>query len=712
MGRHKSMKLPFLKIKLKSETLYSIFSLICLLAFFITIISFNQNAVVLNSLREFLTFYFDKAAIFFSVNFLFAAGVLIQNKRLKIIKPNWFVGYVLIFVSYLTLSNSGYLGEQINLGSRELISYPGTIMAFSILLLIGVFIFFQLSLLEFFKFLNKVFEIIQKQIGAVFSGIKRNEKNELTKNDKKEIEFVGDLKAHLPIPFGKSNLAIAKDNSVRSIVPSEQNIIHERKKILASNTEWHFPQLDLISKTQEAEADRGDVKYNCQTIEKTLNSFGIKASIAEMNKGPAVTQYALKIPMGINLNKITNLSNNLALALAAPNGQIRIEAPIPGKPYVGIEVPNIRPEMVTLRKMLMSPVFNDRSKLLLVPMGIDVSGSPIVIEIPKMPHILVAGTTGSGKSVMLTAWITTLLFRTTPDELGLILIDPKRVTFMMFDGIPHLMSEIITDWKDALSALRWGVDQMEERYKRLASLRTRDIFSYNEQCKPEDKMKFVVICIDELADLMSLASKEVENAITRIAQKARAVGIYLVIATQRPSVNVITGVMKANIPARVAFNVSSMIDSRVIIDMPGAEKLLGKGDMLFMSPDQSKPKRIQGPFVTEQEIKDVVNFLKNNNAPIHYTEEITQQNVKTTVDTRGNMVVKSGDKDLLLIQAAEYILETKRGSSSALQRRFSIGFGRAARILDELELLGVVGPANGPKPREVLVQSLEGLNLK
>ena len=416
----------------------------------------------------------------------------------------------------------------------------------------------------------------------------------------------------------------------------------------------------------------------------------------------------MQIAKGVKLNKITSLSNNLALALASPHGLIRIEAPIPGKNLVGIEVPCIRPAVVPLRKMLALPTFTQRENLLRVPMGLDVSNQPQFIDINAMPHVLIAGTTGSGKSVLLATWITTLLFRTTPEELRLILIDPKRVTFMPFDDLPHLMTNVITDLKDTISALKWAVKEMEKRYELLSAVKARDIFSYNlKNTDPEKKMPFIVIVIDELADLMMFASKEVEDSITRIAQKARAVGLYLIIATQRPSVDVITGLMKANIPARLAFNVSSMIDSRVIIDMPGAEKLLGKGDMLFMSPNSSKPSRIQGPFVTDAEVTNLVEFLKTNQPAVHYTEEVTQQAIKTIVDSSGKVMIRSSDKDLLFTEAMNMVCSAKKASASLLQRRFSIGYSRAARILDELEEAGIVGPADASKPREVLVSNPE-----
>lgn len=705
MGRHKQMKLPFLKIKLKSGTIYSIVGLVMFLGFLLTIFSFYQKATALNSLNDFLVFYFGKGAIFFPIVFLFAAGVMLQTKKIKLVKPHWFLGYVVMFTGYLIVLHTGYLGTLFSDQLSEFISRPGTVVAAITVFLIGVLIMFELSIIDGIKIVVSGIQSFSQELGKMQQGLSKNGKvdAELGTRSNKD-EFVGanskKEKEHMLIP--RANVTLSKDMPIKVNDNTFKPIEHK-----STGVAWKFPPLSLLDGGKGMEADRGDVKHNSDMIEETLDSFGIKARVADVNYGPAVTQYAIQIAKGVNLSKVTALSNNLALALAAPNGQIRIEAPIPGKSLIGIEVPNIRSQVVTLRHMLSDQIFADRTKLLLVPMGVDVSGNQVALEINRMPHVLIAGTTGSGKSVMLSSWICTIMFRTTPDEVGLILIDPKRVTFMMFDETPHLMTPVITDLTQTVSALKWAVKEMEERYKTLSDARSRDVFSYNEAAGPEKKMKLVVICIDELADLMMYASKEVEDSITRIAQKARAVGIYLVVATQRPSVDVITGLMKANIPARIAFNVSSMIDSRVIIDMPGAEKLLGKGDMLFLSPEQSKPRRIQGPFVTDKELKNMVGFLKTTTPIVHYTEEVTQQAVKQVVDSRGNVSIKSTNHDPLFVEVVRFVCQTKKASSSLLQRKFSIGYSRAARIVDELEQEGVVGPADGPKARDILVSDPE-----
>lgn len=707
MGRHKTIKLPFLKLKLKSGTIYSIFALLFILFFALSVFSFKRDALALQSLNEWLLFYFGKGAFFFPIIFLFAAGLMLQSKRMRFMRPNWFAGYILVFFSYITLFNTGFIGETINAQTSEFLSVPGTAVTFLIMLLTGIFIIFEVSLQEVVKALGTLFAKLKKSMKIMQDKAwAQREVEDKLKGKKGEDLFVGaGKKFELPANTPSSVGALDKKTMGSSVAPLDGLLKPLPTLRAAAGQNWKFPQLSLLGKAKEADADRGDIRKNAHAIEEALESFGIKARVADINYGPAVTQYALQIAKGVKLNKVTSLSNNLALALAAPSGQIRIEAPIPGKSLIGIEVPNVRSQVVTLLNMLKSPLYVDRSRPLMVPLGLDVAGAPVSVEINKMPHILVAGTTGSGKSVMLSSWIATLLFRTTPEELKLILIDPKRVTFMMFENIPHLLTNVITDPKESLSALKWAVKEMENRYKLLSDARTRDVHTYNEQRKEGvERMSYVCIFIDELADLMMSASKEVEDTITRIAQKARAVGIYLIIATQRPSVDVITGLMKANIPARIAFNVSSMIDSRVILDMPGAEKLLGRGDMLFLSPDQAKPRRIQGPFLTDEEIKGLVDFLKINSPVVHYTEEVTQQSVRSVTDHNGNVTFRSSSRDPLFPDAVMLVCSARKAASSLLQRKFSIGYSRAARILDELEEAGVVGKQEGSKPRELLIQ--------
>ncbi len=470
---------------------------------------------------------------------------------------------------------------------------------------------------------------------------------------------------------------------------------------------WEYPPLSLLSDGPSEKVDRGDTRHNAGIIEKTLDSFGISAKVVEVNSGPAVTQYAIQIALGTKVSKITSLSSDLALALAAPTGQVRIEAPIPGRNLVGVEIPNRGLEFVTLKRMLQSDSLQKTKSKLTVALGLDVSGRPLAADIGKMPHVLVAGTTGSGKSVLINAWICSLLFRTTPAEVRLILVDPKRVELTGYNGIPHLMTPVIVEPDKILSALRWAMTEMENRYKQFAEVGVRNIDGFNE-LSGFQAMPYIVILIDELADLMAYAPVEVEDTICRLAQMARATGIHLVLSTQRPSVDVITGLIKANVPSRIAFNVSSMIDSRVILDMPGAEKLLGRGDMLYIPADQSKPSRIQGTYVSDREVGKVVEFLRTKNTPVEYTEEVTNQPL--TGWKKGGLKLTGGGadgKDALFEEAIRLVCQHDKASASLLQRRLSVGYARAARILDQLEAAGIIGPGEGSKPRDVLIKNAE-----
>ncbi len=463
---------------------------------------------------------------------------------------------------------------------------------------------------------------------------------------------------------------------------------------------WEYPPLSLLSDPKGSSANRGNLKQNAQIIEKTLESFGIVAQVVEVNQGPTVTQYALKIPMGTKLSKILTLQNDLALALATSTGSVRIEAPIPGKSLVGIEIPNISPDMVPLKSILSSDVMRGAKSKLTVGLGLAVSGSTVIADIGRMPHVLIAGTTGSGKSVLLNSIIATLLFRASPQEIKLILADPKRVELTEYQDIPHLLTPVIVDADKILSSLKWAMAEMERRYRLFHEAQVKNISGYNE-LSGFQALPYIVIVIDELHNLMEFAPVEVEDAICRIAAMARATGIHLVVATQRPSVDVITGLIKANIPCRIAFNVSSMVDSRVIIDQPGAEKLLGKGDMLYVPPDASKPMRIQGVFVSDTEIRNLIGFLKRSGIAPEYTEEVTQMPVGKIAGVTG------GQADELFEEAVRTIVQYDRASASLLQRRLRIGYARAARLLDELEMAGIVGPGEGSKPRDVLVKNAE-----
>ncbi|HEY6737106.1 MAG TPA: DNA translocase FtsK 4TM domain-containing protein [Candidatus Saccharimonadia bacterium] len=469
-----------------------------------------------------------------------------------------------------------------------------------------------------------------------------------------------------------------------------------------SDEPWVAPSLDLLA-TAGSKADAGDVKANAGIIQQTLESFGINVTMAEVNVGPTVTQYTFTPPAGVKLNKITGLDTNLALSLAAH--PIRIEAPIPGKSAVGVEIPNKSIAMVRLRGVLDSPEWKKEEAPLTFALGRDVSGVPMTADLAKMPHMLIAGATGSGKSGMINSLLTSLLYRSSPNELKLILVDPKRVELGLYNDIPHLLTPVIVEPEKTISALKWAVAEMERRYKLLAEVGNRNIIEYNK-AHPDEAMPYIVVIIDEMADLMVLAAADVESLIVRLAQMARAIGIHLVLATQRPSVDVITGIIKANIPARLAFSVASQVDSRTILDQMGAEKLLGKGDMLFMSPDFMKPRRIQGAWVDEKEVKAVTDYLRSTRAP-EYNDEVLAQKVSIGKGGGGGGDGDFGEPDDdMFDEAAEAVFRAGKASASMLQRRLRIGYARAARLLDLLEERGIIGPADGARPRDVLISDL------
>lgn len=489
--------------------------------------------------------------------------------------------------------------------------------------------------------------------------------------------------------------------------------------ILPLSAGYKFPPLDLLEEEGSLPVT-GDIKANAIIIQKTLENFNIPVEMSEVNIGPAVTQFTLKPATGVKLSKITTLQNDLSLALAVH--PIRIEAPIPGKSLVGIEIPNKRPMIVRLKSMLQAFDSGEHKTFLNISLGKDVSGRPIWTSLTKMPHLLIAGATGSGKSIAINSMIVTFLFQHSPEILRLILIDPKRVELTQYNGIPHLLTPVIVEPKKVISALRWAVSEMERRYEVLSQNSCRDIQIYNNQVsfkKNEELMPYIVVIIDELADLMAAYGREIEGTVVRLAQMARAVGIHLVLATQRPSVEVITGLIKANITSRAAFAVASQIDSRTILDSAGAEKLLGLGDMLFISSDSSKPKRIQGTFVSEKEVKKVVGFIKFNQSEESETETqesslakvMRDKTVGASMDLEKIAVTSAAvDEDELLSQAQEVIMQAGKASASLLQRRLRVGYARAARLLDILESQGIIGPGEGAKPREVLVSKADEMS--
>lgn len=519
---------------------------------------------------------------------------------------------------------------------------------------------------------------------------------------------IGELKLNQGVPTVESfseTEKIGKLSSLRNSIQSDKAALDQNALTTVSDPNWDSPSLDLLEKKQKP-ADAGDVKHNAQIIQDTLGEFGIDVEMEGANIGPKVTQYTLKPPSGVKLTRITQLETNIALNLAAQ--ALRIEAPIPGQRAVGIEVPNRKAADVRLFGILNSSQWNNTTEPLGFAIGKDIAGDAVVGELNKMPHLLIAGQTGSGKSVMINTLLTSLLYRNSPSEMRLILVDPKQVEMAPYEDIPHLLTPIITEPEKTISALKWAVNEMERRYTLLAEQKLRDIQTFNQK-NSEEAMPYIVIVIDELADLMMVAARDVEALIVRLAQKARAVGIHLVLATQRPSVDVITGLIKANVPARIAFTVASQIDSRTILDQVGAEKLLGQGDMLMLTPSMSKPKRIQGAWVTDDEVVKITHHLRLQRPP-QYNDEIVAQPVQ--LNGKGGIVMDhdagSGDEDMYK-DAVRVVVEAGKASTSLLQRRLRIGYGRAARIIEEMEEQGIVGSASGSKPRDVLITSLDDI---
>jgi len=521
--------------------------------------------------------------------------------------------------------------------------------------------------------------------------------------DKKSTK-IGELKLNEGVPIVQDE-SRPKHSSFKNSMERTQ---HDDQQALtiATDPNWQPPSLELLEKKQQP-ADAGDVKHNAQIIKDTLNEFSIDVEMEGANIGPKVTQYTLKPPAGVKLTRITALETNISLNLAAQS--IRIEAPIPGQSVVGIEVPNRRAADVRLHGVLMSSQWQHSKAPLSFAIGRDIAGESMIGELDKMPHLLIAGQTGSGKSVMINTLLASLLYRNSPAEMKLILVDPKQVEMIPYNDIPHLLAPVITQPEKCISALKWAINEMERRYSLLAEERLRDIKSYNQR-KREESMPYIVIVIDELADLMMLAARDVEALIVRLAQKARAVGIHLVIGYPAPSVDVITGLIKANVPARIAFTVASQVDSRTILDQVGAEKLLGQGDMLLLTPQMSKPKRIQGAWTMDEEVMKITDHLRLQRPP-EYDPEILAQPVQ--LSGKGSIVMDfdGGGDDDMYKEAVRVVFESGKASASLLQRRLRVGYARAARLIESMEEQGIIGPADGARPRDVLISSMDELSL-
>lgn len=694
-------------MNIKKETLHSLASLTLIFIGLLIIISFAGQGAWLQQIRAKLTEMFGLATLVVPYLFI-SAGLMLTKLNWRFTKPNVFLGAVLLFLSLLGLAKTGATGGEMFQNVAVLIQPIGAYLLFFGVGLAGILIITESSLDDLLLGLAKIGGVLGK-FGKLF------------RRRGKAPSFAGNVNGGSEFTIKRGSLAQSEENddveknddelpeSAPTPKMTDAGKTPELAGAVVSNDPgsnpgvYTPPSMDILMDKIGGEADRGDINKNASVIEQTLDSFGIKAKVVEVNLGPAVTQYALEIALGTKLSKITALQNDLALALAAPTGQIRIEAPIPGKRLVGIEIPNHRPEMVPLKSMITATAMKKSKRKTLIGLGLDVSGEPIIADITKMPHVLVAGATGSGKSVCMNAIIACLLFRASPEEIKFIMVDPKRVELTQYDGIPHLLTPVIVNPEKVVAALEWAVNEMEKRYKLFAEVGVKNIDSYNETSGFQ-ALPYLVVIIDELADVIMFAPSKVEDAITRLAQMARATGIHLILATQRPSVDVITGLIKANVPCRIAFNVASSVDSRVIIDVPGAEKLLGSGDMLYVPPDQAKAKRVQGTFVSDDEIKKLLSHLKNLNMETDYTEEVTTKFAAQKVVTP-----EGGEEDVddLFEDAVRVVVNQDKASASLLQRRLSIGYARAARILDQLHAAGIIGPADGSKPRDVLITSAD-----
>lgn len=691
--------------KLKKGTIYTLSAVSLIFFAIVSLLSYTKSGATLITVNQYLTEYFGFFSILVPVNMVLFA-MFISRMRTSLASPNVSIGFLLFSISTFGLFRSGMVGNDLFFYASSVLENLLSLAVFAMGAFVGAVVCLNLSFPEIFKF-------VFGQIHTAGVGLSKTIIPLLKTRDKfatnmQQVSIKG-LDGNVKISEAKVESAATLQKTAAPPTSLKKGLLPE-EMILNKPLDmgmWEYPPYSLLSENKDKKRDTGDVKRIAGTIENTLQSFGVKAQVAEINVGPSVTQYAIRIPLGTKLTKITTLANDLALATEAPTGQIRIEAPIPGRSLVGIEIPNRMLELVPLRTMLESKAMQNAKSKLAMPLGLNVSGEPVIADITKMPHVLIAGTTGSGKSVMVNAFIASILFRASPSEVKLIMIDPKRVELTGYNEIPHLLSPVVVEPEQAVSALKWALKEMDRRYHKFAEAGVKNIDSYNELAGFQ-AIPYIVIFMDELADLMALAPVEVEDSIARLAQMARATGIHLVLATQRPSVDVITGLIKANIPCRIAFNVSSGIDSKVIIDGPGAEKLLGRGDMLFVPPDQAKPTRIQGTFVSDQDVKRLVNFIRSKGIPVEYTSEVVEQAV--SIRGRGGSIsaIGTGDaRDDLFDQAVRVVCQHDRASASLLQRRLQVGFNRAARLLEQLEEAGVVGPADGSKPRDVVVRNAD-----
>jgi len=630
----------------------------------------------------------------------------------------WFAGLFGLLKTPTRPEAGGFVGDLINKGMLQMVDTGVAALIYVLLIIITLLFITRTSP---FTLISRIWNWIRRDTTEDDTNMAVMKKAAQADVPKK----VSDINLNEGVPTVHASERKASSlSSLRNSVKQDKVAEEQTALVMAHDPNWQAPSLDLLEKKESA-ADVGDIRQNAQIIHDTLAEFNIDVEMEDANVGPKVTQYTLKPPSGVKLTRITALETNIALNLAAQS--LRIEAPIPGQRAVGIEVPNRKAADVRLFGILNTKQWKGAREPLSFAIGKDISGQAVVGELNKMPHLLIAGQTGSGKSVMINTLLSSLLYRNSPSDMKLILVDPKQVEMAPYEDIPHLLTPVITEPEKTISALKWAVNEMERRYHLLKEEGVRDIASYNKKVKSkgtkiavtdsdgnvqqheEGTMPYVVIVIDELADLMMVAARDVEALIVRLAQKARAVGIHLVLATQRPSVDVITGLIKANIPARIGFTVASQVDSRTILDQIGAEKLLGQGDMLLLTPSMSKPKRIQGAWVTDDEVNRINDHLRMQ-APAQYNDEVVAQPVQ--LNGKGGVVMDFGGEsgDDMFKDAVRVVIDGRKASTSLLQRRLRIGYARAARIIEEMEEQGIIGPADGSRPREVLISNMDEMN--
>ena len=639
-------------------------------------------------------------------------------KFAAILEIVWFSGLFGLMKTASRPNSGGFVGDILNTATLKMVDSAIAVIIYLVLAFITVLFITQTSPFTVFSKLWEMIKSNTKEDDNNRSVMKKASTAQPAEEEKKT--DLGEIKLNAGVPI----IDTAKEKkSLLKKVEKPEKANEEQALVATRDPNWEAPSLDLLEKN-ESGADAGDTRQNAQIIHDTLAEFNIEAAMGDINVGPKVTQYTLRPPSGVKLTRITALETNIALNLAAQS--LRIEAPIPGQRAVGIEVPNRKAAEVRLRSTLSSKQWAAARDPLSFGIGKDISGQVVVGELGKMPHLLIAGQTGSGKSVMINTLLCSLLYRNSPSDMKLILVDPKQVEMAPYADIPHLLTPVINEPEKTISALKWAVNEMERRYKLLAGEKIRNIKEYNKRLQSRAKkiaiadengnvqehedgsMPYIVIVVDEMSDLMMMAKKDVETLIVRLAQKSRAVGIHLVLATQRPSVNVITGLIKANVPARIAFTVASQVDSITILDQSGAEKLLGQGDMLFYVTSMSKPKRIQGAWVTDDEVNKIADHLRMQMAP-QYNDEVVAQPVQ--LDGKGGVVMDlSEGGDDKFRDAVRVVVERRKASTSMLQTRLGIGYQRAARIIEEMEERGIIGPQNGSKPRDVLISSPEELD--